>query len=324
VKNIAVLTVLVIILSVYSYAEENERNYQFTFGSQFGFVWGQAYEYVYPVPGDTKGKLLSELDWDMKPVFYYGVQAQFSRADLMKAPGFFSSFSFKAGIPADSGNMKDRDWQSIENGNLTNFSLHTNKTNVFIQLDAAAGASFPVNSFLYLKPFLGFSWMRFSFSGRNGYSIYAREKITNSGIYYPIDDNPDEQNFSGKVISYQQDWLILAAGLTAGTNKFNPFFFELSFQISPLTYCIDKDHHYLTNTVYRDFTGLGLFVEPSFKASFCEKKLELSFELSYRNIGKTKGDLYINENNTGYSLADNKAGAGLSMIDYCFLVNIRL
>jgi len=46
--------------------------------------------------------------------------------------------------------------------------------------------------------------------------------------------------------------------------------------------------------------------------------------LSYTYIGKTKGKSYINKNNTGFSLGDNKAGAGLSMWDYNLLVSFRL
>jgi len=319
-KNITVLSVLVIILSVNSYAE---RNYCFSLGPQFGLVSGQALEIVYPVTGETKGELLSELTWDMKPVFYYGIQAEFGLIDPMKKPGFFSSLSFNAGIPADSGIMEDRDWQSIENGDLTNFSSHTNKTNMFFQLDAACGASFPTNNNL-LKLFISGSWMRFVFTGRNGHSKYAREKIKGSHTYYPIDDNPDEQDFSGKeVIIYQQDWLLLAVGFSAGTNLY-PFFFNVSFQISPFTYCSAADSHLLTDKIFRDFTGLGLFVEPSFYMSFAVRQVELSLGLNYRHIGKTKGKSYINVNNAGFNLDSHKVGAGLSMFDSRFLASIRL
>jgi len=324
-KNIAVFTVLVIITSACSYAEESEKNYCFSLGPQFGFTYGQALEYVYPVPGETKGGLLSRLSWDVKPVFYLGVQAEFGRVDPMKSPGFFSSLSLKTGIPADSGVMVDRDWQSSENDSLTNYSRHANRTNEFFRLDAAAGASFPIKTFFFLKPFAGFSWTRFSFTGRNGYGIYAREKSSNSNTYYPINDNPIVLDFSGeKVISYKQNWLILSAGLTAGTKIFYPFSFDLSFQISPLTFCIATDNHYSRHTVFRDITGMGLFIEPSFNASFNIKRAELSLGFSYRYIGRTKGDSYTNKSNSGFYLGDNKAGAGLSMMDSRFLVRIRL
>jgi outer membrane protease len=310
-KNIAVLAVLVIILSAYSYAEENKRNYCFSLAPQFGFVYGQAMEYVYPLPGETKNELLSELAWDMKPVFYFGVQAEFGRIDMMSGPGFFASLSFKAGIPADSGVMEDRDWFSSENTGLTRFSSHTNRTNAFFLLDAAAGVSFPVKSFLYIKPFASFSWMHFSFTGRDGYGIYN-------------DWEPKEQDFTGiKGISYQQDWLQIAAGFSAGTNIFYPFTFDISFQITPLTYCAATDNHHLRNTIFRDFTSLGLFIEPSFKISYTVKQVKFSLDFAYRRTGKTEGESYINENNTGFYLGANKAGAGLSFFDSRFLASIR-
>jgi outer membrane protease len=314
-KNIAVLSVLVIILSGNSYADESEgtsaeKNYCFSLGPQFGFVIGQALEFVYSLPGETKNELLSELIWDMKPVFYYGIQAEFSRSKPMKGPGFFSSLSFKAGIPADSGVLEDRDWMWPQNSDLTRFSSHTNKTNVFIQLDAAAGASFPANNNL-IKLFIGGSWMRFSFTGRDGYGIYNNL-------------NSKEWDFSGKtVISYRQDWLLLAIGFSAGTNLY-PFSFNISFQISPLTYCAATDNHIERNTIFRDFTGLGLFFEPSFNMSFVIRKAELTLGMNYRYIGKTKGESYIDEYNAGLKLDSHKAGAGLSMFDSRFLVSIRL
>jgi outer membrane protease len=311
VKNIAVLTVLVIISSVYSYAEESERNYCFSFGPQLGFVWGQAMEYVYPLLGETKNELLSELIWDMKPVFYYGIQAQFSRVDKMKGPGFFSSLSFKAGIPADSGVMEDRDWLKPENSDLTRFSSHTNKTNEFFLLDAAVGFSFPVNSFLYIKEFISASWMRFVFTGRDGYGIYN-------------DMNQKEHYFSGeKVISYQQDWLLLGIGISTCINILYPFSFEFSFQLSPITYCAAIDNHISRNIIFRDFTW-GIVLEPSFNMSFVLKPVEFSLGLSYRHIGKTKGVSYTNARNTGFALGENKAGAGLSMTDFHLLACIRL
>ncbi|MDR0302850.1 MAG: omptin family outer membrane protease [Treponema sp.] len=322
-KNITVLAVLVIILNAYSYAGENEKTYCFLLDPQFGFVYGQAMEYVYPLPGQTKNELLSELLWDMKPIFYFGVQAQFSRIDLMSKPGFFSSLSFKAGIPAESGVMEDRDWRSTENDSLTDFSSHTNRTSEFFWLDAAVGASIPIKSLLYIKPFIGGSWMRFVFIGRDGYGTYARSK--GFGTFYPIDDNPIEKSYKGqKVIRYEQDWLLLAAGLSAGTEIFSPFSFELSFQISPFTYCAATDNHFTTKTVYRDFTGWGLFLEPSLDISFSAGALEFSLKFTYRHIGKTKGESYSNMNDTWFFLEPNEGGAGLSVLDSRFLFSIRL
>jgi len=342
-KNIAVFTVLVIIfftITVNNSAhcqqhflsnmgdEGKERKYNLSFGTQFGFVYGQALELVYPVSGETKGELLSELKWDMKPVFYYGIQLDFSRIDLMGAPGFFAEVSFKAGVPADTGVMEDRDWQSYENGALTNFSSSTNNTGEFYWLDAAIGASFPVRSFFYLKPFFSGSWMRFSFSSRNGYYKYARGKdsYNNPTKFFPINDNPDEGTLSGNVISYQQDWFLIAAGISIGTKLLHPFSFELSFQISPLTYCASTDDHILREIVFKDFTSFGLFLEPKGSFSFNFERLEFSLEYTYRYIGRTSGESYKSYYfmSEDYYLSPEKAGAAMAVKNLSFIIKLKL
>ena len=325
-KNITSLTFLVTIIltlslphTTHCQEEESERKYGFSFETQFGFVHGQSLEFVYPTY--SKGELLSELRWDMKPVFYYGAEVSFGLADIMSRVGFFSSVSYKIGVPADSGIMEDRDWDSDENADLTHFSSHTNKTRDFYQLDAAVGVSFPVKSYFYIMPFISGSWMHFSFTGRDGYGIYARKRSYNSHIYYPIDDKPDERSYSGEVIRYKQDWFLIAAGFSIGTKLLSPFSFELSFQISPLTYCASVDEH-LPITTYLDFTYLGLFLEPRGSFSFTMERIEFSLDFAYRYIGRTRGKSYYSKDDD--RTWPNDAGAGLSFIDTRLLVKLRI
>jgi len=309
------------------FCQNNEQisKYSFSLGTGFGILSGEALELVYPVQGETKGELLSELTWDMKPTCYVGFNADFGLTDLLSSPGFFSSLSLKAGIPGHSGSMEDRDWMSIENSALTHFSSHENETNELIWIDLAVGASFPIK-FLYIKPFVSGSWMRFTFTGRDGYGIRAREKGYNT--FYPIDDNPEKYDFSGrKCITYQQDWLLLAAGLSIGTKIFYPFSFDLSFQISPLTYCAATDNHFYPNgvdyMVFKDFTSLGLFLEPEVSISLDVKKIKFLLETSYRYISKTEGESYTGYNNSKvFTLSTNKAGAGLSVMDFQFIIKL--
>jgi outer membrane protease len=287
-------------------------------GTGFGVICGQASELVYPV--DTKGELLSELIWDMKPVVYLGLHADFGLADIMSGPGFFTSLSFKAGIPGKTGRMEDRDWNSIHNGALTNFSSHTNNTHKFFWLDINMGFSFPIKYF-YIKPFLSGSWMQFAFTGSGGFYKYAK-KIS-YGTYAPI-ENATVEHISGKVITYRQNWLLAAAGLSIGVNIFYPFLFELSFQISPITYCSAEDNHISRNTIFRDFTYYGLFFEPGGKVSYDYKNFNFSLEFFYRFIGSTKGDSFSNVKNSGYKITQNKAGAGLSVMDIQFTFKLAL
>jgi len=304
---------------VYSQNNEQNKEYNFSIGTGFGVVYGQSFEYVYPIPGETKADLLSELIWDMKPVCYVGFNADFGLTDLLGKPGFFSSLAIKAGIPGNSGNMEDRDWMSTVNSNLTHFSSHENETNELVWIDLSAGASFPIK-YLYIKPFINASWMHFSFTGRNGYLQHSKENPSGSGIYEPIETAPIIP-VHGIVISYQQDWLLIAAGFSIGTNILAPFSFDLSFQITPLTYCAATDKHFYSNgidyKVYKDFTGFGLFLEPKGSISLTVMKFKFLLEASYRYISGTKGESYADNYH-----AINKAGAGLSAMDIKFLTKM--
>jgi outer membrane protease len=325
-RNIPALTVLVIIIYAfapnYSVFSQNavKENYGFSISPQAGFIYGQALEYVYP-QGETKAEFLSELRWDMKPVYYLGLQFDFGKINVMSSPGFYSSLSFKAGIPFDSGIMEDRDWRSPSSDELTDFSSHTNKTFQFFSLDVSIGASLPVEPYYYVKWFVSSSWMRFVFSGRDGYGKYARkENYSNSN---PIDDNPIIYNYSGDVISYMQEWLILSPGVSIGTKILYPFSFDFSFKASVFTYCADQDEHHKKKTTYLDYTSHGLFLEPALCVSYSVKRLEHTLEFSRRYIGIAKGITYVNEYNTGYRLSSNYSGAGLSFTDLRYLLKIH-
>ena len=312
----------------YCYSESKTTDYVFSVGPQFGFIYGKALEAVYPLPEDTKGELLSELRWDIKPVYYIGIQLDYGLRDLMKESGFFSSLSFKAGIPKNSGIMEDRDWLSIENNSLTNFSSHTNKTRQFFNVDVSFGASLPVKTYFYFKPLLSGRWMRFAFSGRDGYGKYARDKVKNifgsSGTYFLIEDNPDTVSFEGKeVIRYKQDWLTLSPGISVGTMFINNFTFDLSFLISLFNLCYARDEHVIRDKTFLDIIPGGFFLEPAFSITFSVKQMDIYFDVSYRQIGKNKGNTYTKQNNGTYQIALNGAGSGLFLIDSRFLVKIR-
>ena len=310
-KNITVLTVLVITLFSFLslnavYAEDQpEKYYSFSFGVSFGFVYGQSVELVYPT--NTPAKYLSELLWDIKPVYYLGLQADFERANIKNTLGFFASLTFNIGIPSVTGIMEDRDWTNQNNTSLTHYSRHTNKTNEFFWLDAASGILIPLNKYLYIKTYLTGSWMRFVFTGRDGYGKYPSGNLSFEGQ---------------EVIRYEQNWFILAAGLSLGTKNIFPLSFELSFLISPLIYAIARDNHYKRNLTFNDYMSFGLYMEPKAGISFSINRINLSMEFLYRYIGGTKG--FSNVTGSGKPYTDaNKPGAGLYLINARFIITFK-
>ncbi|MDR0583838.1 MAG: omptin family outer membrane protease [Treponema sp.] len=303
-----------------SFNAGGNRRYSLGISPQFGMVYGQVEEIVYS-GGKTKNELLSQLLWDMKPLFYCGVLLDFGRTDPMEKWGFFSGLSFKAGIPARSGKMEDRDWQSTESTALTNFSSHDNETKEFFWLEGTAGVSFPIKSLVALRTYIGVSYMRFSFSGWDGYLRYA---TVNNGQYGSVSD-AQEIALSGKVINYTQDWLLAAPGVSAEFRFLRLFSGALFFQISPLIWCADVDEHLLAGKEFKDYTRWGLFLEPRARLAFNPgERLSLSLEFAYRYITGSRGEVYQRPLTGGEYSLGGEAGAGLSMMDTGFLVKIHL
>ena len=327
-RNIAVLLVLVSIVPVFGVSAQvpgypgMSREFSFAIAPQTGLLFGQAEEIVYP--STTKAPYLSQLLWDLKPLFYYGALFNFSYKKASSPWGFFSDLSFKAGIPGITGKMEDRDWQSVENDELTNFSSHDNQTTEFFWIDASAGMFVPLRSWSQIRLSLAVSYMRFAFSGFDGYAIYAREKQNNSGQYYSINDSPYEYTFNGGVIHYSQDWLIIAPAIAVNAHFLNYFSGGLSVQISPIIFCADEDEHVLTQTTFRDYTRWGLFLEPRGSLTFSPvPRFELSLDLAYRLITGSRGEAYQSPAGTDDFLASGEAGTGLSFMDSVFALKVR-
>jgi len=304
-----------------------KTDYSFSLSPQFGFLYGHVEEIVYPT--NTKGDLLSQLLWDMKPVFYYGLLMDFSPVKPLERWGFFSGLSMKYGIPGLSGVMEDRDWQSKENAELTNFSSHDNITKEMFILDFSAGVSFPFLKVLLVKTFVNISYMNFRFDGENGYLTYARLVDDNvPGIYYPLNDNPKEMSLGGlgKVISYSQEWFYAAPGVSIGYGYKNIFLAEISFTISPLVLCKDLDEHILWNDQYRDNMMGGIMFEPGFQFSLnVSKWLNISCDISWRYISGTRGSTYKRTPiGVGNYLPAGEAGAGLSILNTALLLKVKL
>jgi len=325
-RNITVFAVLVIILSGVSPVEADEANhYSFSVTPRFGMLLGRAEEIVYSTGTDYYNDMLSQLLWDIKTIFYYGLDIELSPAQPLRKHGFFVNVSAKYAIPASSGFMEDRDWMSVTNNALTIYSRHDNYVDEIFLFDVCAGYSFPVRSLLVLKPALAVSYMHFGFSGMDGYGIRAREIPNMPGYYYPIEESPEYYIFSGKVISYSQDWLVLSTGFSAEINFLTKFFFKAGFNISPLIVCVDLDLHIERRRQFKDYLRRGFYYEPYASLSFAANKwIGVSLHASYRNISGTKGAAYWRDIPTDpYFIPAGEAGAGLSLLDTGLTVNIR-
>jgi outer membrane protease len=285
-----------------------------------GFLFGRGEEILYKYSGQDT--YLSQLLWNVKPLFYYGVALDFSRLHPLENPGFFSSLSFKSGFPGKTGSMEDRDWLTPQD-ELTCYSLSDNYTGGAFLLDFFLGLSVPVKKRVLLKFSWAFFWMSFQWTGRDG---YIRRSASNTT---PLDDSAGSSPLHGAVAIYSQNWLLTSPGLALQIPFLRYFRADLSFHISPLVFCFARDDHILRDLEILDYPRWGLFLEPRGDIVFSfQDRFELSLSLSYRYIQGSRGESYIRDTTTGsggfYYQSTEEAGAAWSALDSALTFKVRL
>ena len=300
--------------------------YVFKLSPQFGFFYGQSEEIVYRPNKEFKSEMHSQLLWDMKPIYFYGLLMNISRAMPLEKWGFFSSLSLLNGIPGKSGSMEDRDWLSKQNKAMTNYSKHDNFLRNLFFLDYNAGFSIPFKNKFLLKPSLNLLYIHFNFYGVGGYRQYANE--ISDGIYDPIEDASIAYFTKGiKVINYTQNWLIGSPGLSSVFYFFPAFSVELSFQLSPLILCSALDEHLVLpiKKQFRDYTQGGIFIRPALFFSFSFKEIfTIALDISWLYITNSSGVTYSNDYGKSIYFQNGNSGAALSLLNTGILFKFNL
>jgi outer membrane protease len=286
--------------------------YRIFFAAGTGVLLGQVKEFVYRDSGGDD--YLSTLLWDLKPMVYLGSALSFSRTDPLAGLGVEANLSVKFGLPLLSGSIEDRDWMNNPD-ELTHYSKH----DAYLQggaafpllLDFSGGITIPIASRFAIKALSSFSFMRFSWEARDGYTKY------------PPDSPPTA--FSGTGITYDQHWFIFSPGF----GVFWPFHRSLSMGfslfISPLIYVKALDTHVRTNVQYFDKMRWGLYVEPSLELTFSPNSyLSLVLHGNWRSIGGRGDTTAINKETDNLTKFANTAGARYSAFDLGLFLKVTL
>jgi outer membrane protease len=286
--------------------------YTFSISSFFGIKYGHAEEIVYR-NSKTDAKL-SELLWDIKPLFYLGAAFDFLQRDPMARWGFFANATLQAALPAKTGVMEDRDWMAA-GGGLSNFSSHDNYTKNALFLDISAGSSIPINGIMRLKVFAGLSYMRLKWTARDGYLQYG-DKISDY-IYKDWDSSLPKVPVYGAVIHYQQDWLIFSPGIAVHIPLFERFDIGVYFKIGPVIFCYDLDDHLLRNLQFFEFMYGGIMLEPKGVFAFSlNERIKFSLDISYRFMEGSRGNTEMkNTTNNTVQTFKNIGGSSYSALD---------
>ncbi|MCK9170584.1 MAG: hypothetical protein M0P01_09240 [Treponema sp.] len=210
----------------------------------FGVRYGTLGEYVYTP--DTNGDYakLSELDWDMKPQWYYGGKISFGWRGI-SISGYAEGF-----IPAAAGSMYDSDWMNItitsDADTKTNYSISENTLISSYKLGADASYTFYLDKYVSVQAIAAIDYMYTNMEARNGYGWYADNYTLGSSVGYSHDSDKAVYYPSGKLsgIDYTREDMFTWIGVTNIITPFRQFTGTLSFFISPYTYIQSLDHHY--------------------------------------------------------------------------------
>jgi outer membrane protease len=328
-KNIYVFPVLV---SIFFFSLlvplRADNRYSFSLSTSFGILYGQSKELVYKYGGDDDTRY-SELRWDLKPLYYLGAALDFSRTDPWERWGFFADLSFKYGLPRKTGIIEDRDWLANSGDFLTHYSRHDAYSQDALLSDVSLGFSFPFFGILLLKTGIGFSYMHFSWSARDGFTQYA--STTSGGDYKPWHSGLPKTPVSGTGIVYSQYWFIFSPILAVKLKLGSRFFLDLYVALTPMVFCTATDDHLdpSKKVQYKDYLRWGFSHREGIGFAFVPKeKFEVRLDCGFRDISDIRGESY--NKNTGsnssdqFHLSSKDGGAGFFALDAGISAKIRL
>jgi outer membrane protease len=291
----------------------NENGYNLSLGASMGLLAGEGEEIVYRY--SYSGDKLSQLLWYMEPLFYAGIDINYSWHKPGNSIDFFTGGSFKFGFPGKTGQVEDRDWMSKEYADfLTHYSVHENRTRSASLIDANVGVSFTVFEKYLIKTFLAYNCMMFSWTAIRGSFLYPVS--TDGHSYLPE---------SVKVGTYKQTWNIISPGISF-YGAFNRWFdIDISLKLSPVVWLSAKDEHLMRNLVVTEKFMGGLFVEPSLLFSFKQNDfVTWALFFSYKNISGSRGDSIYKQQGEQAMKAKNLGGAGYSAFDIGIMAKINI
>jgi len=294
------------------------KEHDFSIGTSFGVLSGQAQEVWYRSSSSDDKE--SELLWNFKPLFYMGLDIKYSWLKPENKWGLFTNGSIKFGFPDKTGVMEDRDWLKSNNPNwLTNYSVHDNKTESAYLLDFNLGMSFLIFQKFLLKTYFSYHYMFFSWTASGGSILHP----TWGPGYQDHVPKPEDE----KVCTYEQTWHIFSPAISF-YGEFNRYFdIEISFEATPFVWCLAKDEHLssgLVKAVYTDNPIGGIFIEPSLLFSYKPSEhFVLSLSFAYREISKSRGDSLYKEGSSK-DFYKNRSGAGYSAFDVGIILKYKI
>lgn len=324
-RNRAALIAAALILAsaVPALAESaSPSRYSLELGASTGFLYGVSKELVYAAPGSDT--LLSELDWAMEPLFYWGLRIDLRPARALTT-GFVARLSLRSGLAGYAGTMTDTDWANYD-GVKTHFSAHDSYVEQALLADLHVGWNFPLGRALELRQYVGIGYMHFRWTARDGYLQYA-DYDSGTGQYDEWSSSLPKTSIYGTGIGYEQLWFLPYLGAELAWIATGKWTLAGSLSVAPFAVCADQDDHYLRSLQFNETSSGGFAVEPRLEAALkLTDRTTLSFAGSYRFISGLRGDVTISDIGTNSATYEEEDTAGVeySVFDFGATLSVKL
>lgn len=236
-KNCIILITLLMFLSSTFALDSNYLSFRIT--PRFEVLNGSINEYVFNEACLNTDNKESQLDWDIKTIPSFGINADFNLVKYINI-----NLDSSVGIPIKSGNMQDYDWLNFRywknepHTQITNYSIHDNYLLKYLTFSVSGGGNIKIPANITITPKIAYYYETISLDGRDGYKTYK------SNSWEPED-------FSGKVISYLQEMNAFLLGFSVTVETLPQAYFYADLFISPYTTLVNAlDYHYLNDPPY--------------------------------------------------------------------------
>ena len=275
----------------------------------FSVEYGSIGEYAYKKNAAGEYKKISKLDWNIKPVLYWGGAVGVSRKALA-----LSGFA-RSAVPMRSGAMKDSDWLTLTDLKTT-YSEHKNIIASSYAFGGQISYAFRIADTFSIRPFIGLDYTYIAMEARNGRAWEGYDTLTHTGVAW---NDPSAKPYVPLGIDYTREELYTRLGVSLDTVFNNTLTLTLSLSLSPYAYIQALDHHYgefgtTPDTYFADilhgwFSAYRFGVETAYAFN---KNISLKLALSWTLMRPVQGATYDANRPTGPWHGSDSAQGGAS------------
>ena len=265
-----------------------QNDFHFSISPRFSFTYGELTELLYGYDDE----LVSQLDWEQKPLFNLGLEVSSNYKRLIV------SALFDYSIPLGTSYMYDSDWDSA--GNIYSHSKHPIEHTINLYSELSIKYNFQITPLLSLFPIINFDYSFSDFKAGIGIkSVYTQ---------YP----------KANKIDYYRHSFFIFSGIGVKLTPVKKLNLAIDFQFAPFSYQYAYDYHYGTKSPY-PFSSYEIQT-----GYFSKFKTNLSADYKIKNFLTIQlfvnlllsipdqGDFYTDYYSNSLYLSSQKSGASIN------------